>query len=224
MDYTVSSEKNKKYCLFCDNNSNAFEYLLNYNDKSKNFNIICDPNPITESHILLIPKKHVSCIGDYGNDLLKEYISADKVIRDFISNTYGSCSVFEHGVFGQTVFHSHIHYFMFNGSIIDVIPEGTKYIRKLNSIEALKELYKKDGGYLYVDINNQMYTVNPALSKPRFFRDRFAQALGRPELGNWKAMRDDPALIEKANQMCKETQNKWQNYITTTGVPISSQL
>lgn len=213
MDYSDFSEENIKInCPLCDIKNHKYEYHLDFKYNVSNFYVRCDLNPIAEGHILVIPKEHITCIGAYGNDLVNEYKTIDTTIRDYLKNTYGSYAVFEHGFFGQTVFHSHIHYFKFNGNLSDVIPEGTNSVNKLDSIDYLKTIYKKDGGYLYVEINNQMYTVDPKLSKPRFFRDRFAKALGNPELSNWKALRENPELVKYANKMCKDTQNKWQNY------------
>lgn len=47
---------------------------------------------------------------------------------------------------------------------------------------------------------------------PRFFRDRFAKALGVPERGNWKAMRDSKEMMQTVTDMCGATQQKWKSY------------
>lgn len=216
MDYTDFSEQNiKTNCPHCDTKSHVFEFPLEKITKPNNFYILCDPNPIVEGHTLVIPKAHLSCIGEYGDELMSELYNIDTTMRDFLAKSYGSVAVFEHGIFGQTVFHSHIHYLPFTGSPTDIVPEGTDNLTRLSGLEDLKALYKKDGGYLYMSIGSDMYAVNPNLQAPRFFRDRFAKALGRPDLGNWKAMRENEDLLKQAKATCLATQQKWQEYTTS---------
>lgn len=143
---------------------------------------------------------------------MAELNDIDSKIRDFLTINYGSVAVFEHGIFGQTVFHSHIHYLPFKGKPSDIVPEGNNELTPLIDFDQLKTILKKDGGYLFMSIGPNMWTVNPKLQAPRFFRDRFAIATGKPELGNWKAMRGNDQLIEQAKITCLATQKKWQKY------------
>jgi len=204
-----SEEAIRTNCPHCDLNSTAYTYLL---ERTDNFSIVCDANPIVEGHILIIPKTHVSCIGEYSEELFKEFMELDKKVSQFVSSEYGYVSSFEHGVFGQTVFHSHVHYIPFNGKPTDIIPEGEDKLTKIQSLDELKPFLKKDGGYLFFSIGKDQWVVDPQIAAPRFFRDRFAKALGRPERGNWKAMRANEELMKESQKDGLNTQTKWKSH------------
>jgi hypothetical protein len=51
--------------------------------------------------------------------------------------------------------------------------------------------------------------VDPILGSPRFFRDRFAKALGRAERGNWKEMHGSPKVMFEANREIKNLKQRW---------------
>jgi diadenosine tetraphosphate (Ap4A) HIT family hydrolase len=198
----------KTNCPFCDLSSSAHGFPL---QETNNFNITCDAHPITDGHILIVPKKHFSCIGEYSTDVLEEFLKVNVAVKDFVKNVYGSVSSFEHGVIGQTVFHSHVHILPFTGNANDVIPEGDSYLDEIKDISKLEEIYQKDGKYLFFTIGESMWLVDTALGTPRFFRDRFAVALGRPELGNWKMMHQNPAIMDEALRRCRDLQARWQS-------------
>lgn len=176
--------------------------------------MVCDANPITEGHILIIPKDHLSCIGEYSEKTYKEFINLYDRLSNFLIKTYGSVSSFEHGNFGQTVFHSHVHLLPFKERPTDIVTEGEKNLFKIYNLSELKNIYKKDGGYLFFSIGDQLWIVNKALAIPRFFRDRFAKVLGRFDRGNWKEIRGNKKLMEESKIMNEETQKKWKLFVT----------
>jgi diadenosine tetraphosphate (Ap4A) HIT family hydrolase len=203
----LSEQTIKTDCPHCNNTSYAFKCVL---EQTERFYIVCDAHPLTEGHILIIPKQHVACIGEYPKDLFEEFLVLNKKISKFLIDTYGSVSSFEHGIFAQTVFHSHIHYLPFNGKALDIVPENK--ILKLNDLSELKVLFKNNGGYLFFSLNNILMSVDVSLAASRFFRDRFAAALGKPERGNWKNMHASKKLMEKGEEENIETQRKWKEY------------
>lgn len=139
-----------------------------------------------------------------------ENLTLDKKISNFLLKEYGIVSSFEHGVFGQTVFHSHIHYLPFSGKPTDIVPEEGK-LSKLNNLNQTQDLFKKDKGYLFFSIGDELWSVDVSLAVPRFFRDRFAIALGRPERGNWKEMRLNKNIMIEATKDNENIQNKWKS-------------
>ncbi|MBM3257499.1 MAG: HIT family protein [Candidatus Liptonbacteria bacterium] len=201
-----SEENIKQNCPHCDLHSQAFEYSLK---TTENFTVVCDANPIVEGHLLIIPKKHYSCIGEYPRPIFEEFSELDREVSIFLTKEYGECASFEHGIFGQTVFHSHVHYLPLQSTALDIIPEGEKEIQKLEALTDLKEMYEKEGGYLYFAIGGNRWTVNKALATPRFFRDRFAKALHHPERGNWKEIRATPELHKLSKLLNENTITKW---------------
>lgn len=204
----LSKQAIKTNCPHCNIGSQALNYLL---EQTANFYIVCDAHPLIEGHILIIPKEHISCIGEYPKDLFEEFLDLNKKVSEFLLKEYGSVSSFEHGVFGQTVFHSHIHYLPFNGDSNEIIPEEEKLF-EFNDLSELQTLFKRDGGYLFFSIGKSKYVVDVGITAPRFFRDRFAKALGRPEKGNWRIMETDKNLMEKGVKNNTITQNKWGAY------------
>lgn len=206
-----SDEAIKKRCPHCDLKSFAYRVFL---EKTREFSIICDVHPLVEGHILIIPKKHISCIGEFNADLLKEFRKLNTKVSKFLSVEYGSVASFEHGKIGQTVYHSHVHYLPFSGEPIQIIPEGKKYLTELKDIDHLAGLFRKEGQYLFFKIGAKMWSVDVKLGVPRFFRDRFAEALGNPDRGNWKAMHGDKMLMSVANKEIEKLKQRWERYFT----------
>jgi diadenosine tetraphosphate (Ap4A) HIT family hydrolase len=196
----------KKNCPHCDPNSFALKYPLCSTD---NFFATCDVHPLTKGHILIMPKGHISCFGEYPDSIVDEFLTLYKKCSDFLVETYGSVSTFEHGKIGQTVFHSHIQMFPYSGSEKDIIPEGNSFLTKIESILDLKKVFKEKGMYLFFSIGKNMWTVDTNIGKPRFFRDRFAQALHNPKRGNWKEMRANALLMKQAEEDIIDLLNKW---------------
>lgn len=208
----LSEQAIRKNCPHCDSSSQAFRYPL---EKLDDFFIVVDSHPIVEGHILIIPKLHISCIGEYPQSLYEKFLNLNSRINQFLKKEYGRVSSFEHGIFGQTVFHSHIHYLPFNGSPDQIIPEGKEKLNKINDLSELKLLVKKDGGYLFFSIGEDLWSVDKSLAAPRFFRDRFAKALGRSERGNWKKMHVDALLSQAAEKDALQTKAKWEAFFKT---------
>lgn len=196
-------------CPHCDEASLALQHPLLVTD---NFYVVCDIHPLTEGHILIIPKKHISCVGAFSPALFSEFTQLYSKFSQFILKSYGSVSTFEHGVIGQTVFHAHVHIMPFKGSFEAVVPEGKDKIKSVHNISELPEIFREDGKYLFFSIDDQMWVVDTSLGMPRFFRDRFAKVLGAPERGNWKSMHVDARLMEIAGREIEHVQTKWKTY------------
>lgn len=204
-----SEAKIRQNCPHCDPNSFALKHLL---EETDNFRIVCDVHPLTKGHILIIPKKHLSCIGEYPPEIFKEFVNLYQKFSDFIKITYGAISSFEHGRIGQTVFHSHVQMFPFSGAWSDIIPEGKNNIRAIYDFKDLTSTFTKEGKYLFFSIEDDKWLVNTDLGTPGFFRNRFAKAMGNPLRGNWKKMSQDRELMKKAELDIKDLQNKWSSF------------
>ncbi len=189
-----SEENIRKNCPHCDSKHEAMQDVL---EETSNFWIVCDHSPLTVGHILIIPKKHLSCVGEYSKNLMKEFEGLYNKVSKFINSNFGSVSTFEHGIVGQTVFHSHFHLLPFNGPPSKIVPEGDSYLERSGGISSLPDVFEKNGKYLFFSIGKNSWQVSIQLGKPRFFRDRFSLALGNPERGNWKKMAENFALMEQ---------------------------
>lgn len=193
-------------CPHCDRNSFALKYLL---EETENFLVVGDAHPLVEGHLLIVPKQHLSCVGEYPDNVYEEFLILFNKFSGFIKETYGSVSSFEHGKIGQTIFHSHIHILPWRGSPIEIVPEGENNLTPFDDFLYLKSVYEKEGKYLFFSIENNKWVVNTELGAPRFFRDRFAKALGNPERGNWKEMSANEKLMKIAVVEMTELKNKW---------------
>lgn len=205
----VSEKAIKNRCPHCDPDSFALKHPLK---ETKRFWIVCDVHPIVEGHVLIIPKKHLSCVGEYDDNFFSEFQNHFNDFSKFLAKTYGTVATFEHGKIGQTVFHSHVHLFPYQGKLTEIIPEGKKYLFKLENLSELKDRFQRDGQYLFFSIGKDMWTVDLQLGGPRFFRDRFSKALGVTERGNWKEMHADKELMKKAKKDIENLKKNWEVY------------
>lgn len=207
MDEKYSEDYLRAHCPFCDpQESWAFDRKL---EEFTHFHLICDVHPLMEGHLLLIPKRHVSCIGEYSAEEWEEFLILYESIKKWVETQYGSVATFEHGRIGQTVFHSHIHFLPFACQPGQIIPEGSQHLHSLSSLQDLVPLFQKEAKYLFFSIGADMWTVDPLLGAPRFFRDRFAAALGCPEKGNWKITRANPTLVASDQEINKRCQRRY---------------
>jgi diadenosine tetraphosphate (Ap4A) HIT family hydrolase len=184
-------------------NSFAFDYLL---QETSYFYVVCDANPLIEGHLLIIPKRHVSCLGEYTPEELSEFKDVYHQMCSWLKKEYGPMATFEHGKIGQTVFHSHIHLLPFNGGIHEIVPEGKRYLTSIKQIDDLILIFKKQGQYLFLSVHEKMFSVDVTLGCLRFFRDRFAKILGRQERGDWKNMRNNAQRLSMGhddNNRCR---------------------
>lgn len=205
---TLSEHHIREHCPHCDPAGDAFTDLL---EETEQLRIVCDYHSIIEGHILIIPKRHCSCVGEYPKALFEEFVLHYETVSAFVKKHYGSVSTFEHGKIGQTVFHSHVHVLPYAGDPTTIVPEGRDHLVALPSFIELQRLYEHYGRYLFYSIGDLAWVVDPTLAAPRFFRDRFASALGRPERGNWKAMHMDTLLMESARKDNARVKALWES-------------
>ena len=99
-------------CVFCKIANKDISAKIIYEDK----NILAFPdiNPITPTHILVIPKKHISSINDLGEndkELMGElFLAAQKIAKDKNVEKTGYRLIFNVGKdAGQSISHIHLH-------------------------------------------------------------------------------------------------------------------
>jgi diadenosine tetraphosphate (Ap4A) HIT family hydrolase len=207
---TLSEEHFQEHCPFCDPAFSASVPLL---DETEHFRIICDPYPLREGHLLVIPKHHLSCMGEYSPEVFDEFIGVYESVSAFINKHYGSVSTFEHGKIGQTIFHSHIHVLPFANDPLIIVPEGKDHLVALPSFVELRRLYEQYGRYLFFSIGDLAWVVDPELAVSRFFRDRFAAAIGRPERSNWKEMQAHQEMVAACHEENMRVRVLWKNEV-----------
>jgi histidine triad (HIT) family protein len=99
-------------CLFCDIINKKIPAKII--DESPLALAFMDINPISDGHILVIPKKHCQCFSDCENEYLIGVINMVKKIAQAINNSklkpWGINYLSNEGkIAGQEIFHFHIH-------------------------------------------------------------------------------------------------------------------
>lgn len=180
--------------------------------ETEHFNVVADDYPLTEGHILIIPKENISCVGEFSDDLLREFQKLYDQFSTFVKDAYGSVSTFEHGRLGQTIYHAHVHILPFEGDAEQIIGEGISHLTPVDDFKDLKNAYNKDGRYLFFSTGDYKYLVDTDLGYPRFFRGRFAKALGIEQVGNWQKAKEVPRIKNRFSNMVHGVEHKWQQY------------
>ncbi len=204
----LSKENIEKNCPHCNRESFAFKHPL---EETQNFLIICDAHPLVEGHILIVPKDHYSCIGEYPDSIFKEFKEVYDRVSAFIKENYRFVCSFEHGKIGQTVFHSHVHLLPCNCRANEIVPEGSEKLIRIKVFEDLIEAFDKDGQYLFFSIEDDKWLVDCSIGAPRFFRDRFAKVLKVPKRANWKEIHSSKDMMLDAERENSALIQKWNN-------------
>ncbi len=194
----------EKNCAHCPGGL-GIEYPL-YDDDF--FWIVCDVHPLVQGHILIIPKEHVSAMGNLSDDAFKKYADLYKKVKLFINAFYGEVGIFEHGITGQTVFHAHSHFLPFNHDTKEIIPDK-KALHKISNLGDLKNEFAQKQKYLFFENKNQMWLVDTKLGFPRFFRDIFAKLLSAEKRANWKKARENQELMQQFKKDIFTLINNW---------------
>ncbi|MCK4729768.1 MAG: HIT domain-containing protein [Candidatus Aenigmarchaeota archaeon] len=200
----------KKYeegCAHCPGGI-GLQYPLS---KDKILQVVCDVHPLVQGHILIIPKEHISCMGNLPDEKFARYEELYNKVKHFVSEYYGPTAVFEHGVTGQTVFHAHTHFFPYKGTTNSIIPQDYA-LKKIDSFHDIKKEFDEKNKYLFLENNNEMYMVDTDLGYPRFFREIFAKLLNVEERANWKKTMENEELMRQFKTDIKELTAKWRKY------------
>ena len=92
-------------CPFCDIEA-VKHFLLHASD---HFYVVADFAPVSEGHLLLIPRDHYPHLAALPPELDDEFESLKALLGDYVQRNHGSLTYWENGVFGQSVPHAHLH-------------------------------------------------------------------------------------------------------------------
>ncbi|MDO8523208.1 MAG: hypothetical protein Q7S12_02915 [bacterium] len=198
-------------CVFCDRSQ--FEERLC--GETKDFWIIATLGQITDGgYVLLVPKRHVECIGamEMAKINLLEKLVAQ--ISDALLKEYGapSTTLFEHGIVGQTIKHAHLHIVPAKLDITHRIfadfPRNAVFFQAYLSqfCDAWKKIQMPY--LLWKDSVVGGFKASLSPEAPlQYLRTVVAETIGRPERANWRTM--DPELDKK---LWSETVRKLKPY------------
>lgn len=180
----------EKPCVFCDRTKIEKQII----HETERYYLIATLGQITDGgYVLLIPKRHVSCIGAMEEWEIREIIAETSRINFCISQEYHCYPVmFEHGIIGQTIQHAHIHFVPaplrlterirtdFPGKEMDIVP----------SLDWLRSMYlERQEPYLFWKDSRRELAIcwNPP-APPAYLRIIIAEMLDCPERGDWRKM------------------------------------
>ena len=207
MDLSAKVDNN---CVFCDR-SKLEEQLIAEN---KDWYLIATLGQITNGgYVLIIPKRHVPCIGAMKEQEIVDIDNAFHAASNNINIEYGIRPiVFEHGVVGQTIQHAHLHLLPAKirmcGKIYHDFPNSQ--ICFLDSLKLLRcnyDMTERKKYLLWSTPEGLLKVVIDPPAPPQYLRIVAAELLGRPERGNWRNM--DPELDK---QLYQETVSRLKPY------------
>lgn len=197
----------EKDCAHCPGGF-GLEYPL-YDDNL--FWVVCDVHPLIQGHILIIPKEHISAMGNLSEDAFKKYVELYTKVKSFVNAFYGEVGIFEHGITGQTVFHAHTHFLPFNHDTEEIISDQ-KALHRITNLKEMKDEFMQKQKYLFFENKNQMWLVDTRLGSPRFFRDIFAELLDAKERANWKKVRENQILMKQFKKDISALTENWSKH------------
>ncbi len=99
----------KDDCIFCKINKKEIPSYTIYEDDD--FRVFLDINPITNGHVLLVPKKHIENMFELDDKMIAKIYKTAKKVYDILKeklNIEGYTLIQNNG-HGQDVKHYHLH-------------------------------------------------------------------------------------------------------------------
>lgn len=123
-------------CIFCKIINGEIPSYTGYEDDL--VKVIFDVNPVTDGHLLIIPKVHYKDFNDIPDELLIHINKVKKRLCKGLEEVLkvDGVTFTQNNGYGQTVKHYHMHVIpRYNGDNIDFIPSAKKH--------SVEEIFKK---------------------------------------------------------------------------------
>ena len=150
-------------------------------------------------YLLLVPKRHVSCIGALDKTEATIIDAAQEQISTALRKEYKAEAValFEHGIVGQTISHAHLHLLPakldITHRIVDDFPKTAFMV--MRTFAQLQKLFTNlpKPYLLWKDSHNSFIKMlqDPKNVPAQYFRTVAAGILGYPERANWRTMNQE---------------------------------
>ncbi|MGA1823329.1 MAG: HIT family protein [bacterium] len=181
-------------CIFCDLERERSEGHVLY----ESLNFYVEPvlfGAFAPGHVLLISKFHIRCFGDMPENYRQEFLSVLDMTRRKVEDAFSPPFFSEMGVYGQSVKHAHLHLFpsiteqYHITSLISHIPEDV-ITSEIAGLAELAEIYHKEGEYITIYENGQLYACHTKgyQGEAIRLRDLFVKVTGLTEFLNWQTM------------------------------------
>lgn len=211
-----------KDCIFCENVEDVlFE--------SDNFYVKIGKGIVCDGHCMIITKQHLDCIAGIDESLVDEFLFLKNKLTNFITENFYKPFVLENGAVMQSVFHAHMHFIplkskyysevsLINDMALLFLKKNNISYKKINNFFELKDIYKEDGEYLYLEEGDDTFIVETkknrnfleemktALSYRHFFSRKF----GMKEVEDWRFMTEEDLVLDCLK--IQETFNKFKDF------------
>ena len=224
------------YCTFCNEFSGSgncnFRRTFSHDElpsrilrESENFVVLPALGPLTEGHLLILPKEHYICLGSMPPELYPELKALKQEAFIVLSRTYDTPTFFEHGAATKTmrggccIEHAHLQVFPCG---LDLLPVISRFFtgERIEYLEQLREYYQRKQPYLfYENIGGTMYVfpVSPVIPA-QFMRQLIAKALGTPEKWDWRSFLNKEAIMRAFRNL-----SNWQSLLASPSGEVLSE-
>jgi diadenosine tetraphosphate (Ap4A) HIT family hydrolase len=204
-------------CDFCnefsDGVENTFDRIYGPDLKSRalfrseEFVLVPSLGQIAEGHLLLLPTKHWTALGDLPEPLLGEFRGLSKSVTTILSEEYGSGITFEHGVRaggtgGCGIYHAHLHAVPISEALdpVDFLKSKFSYKRIEDLIE-IKKLSEGKSEYLfYQDSRSRAYLFDVPNLASQYMRRVLAEVLATHDW-DWRSAGKEDRLLTTLNRL-----------------------
>ncbi|HEY7093147.1 MAG TPA: HIT domain-containing protein, partial [Ktedonobacterales bacterium] len=133
-------------CPFCDPATQASALAT-----TEHFYLLADNAPLVEGHALIIPRDHYACFGALPAVWDDELLALKGRVERFEIERYRPAIFFEHGVFGQSVYHAHLHAVPLGPSGLDVHALAAPDGRPVERLADVRDWWETQGQYFYLE-------------------------------------------------------------------------
>jgi diadenosine tetraphosphate (Ap4A) HIT family hydrolase len=185
-------------CIFCD--IDFADIISSY----PNFYVKVGKAISTAGHVLIIPKKHFSCLAELPDELLLELDNIKHKVTRVVTEHFSRPFFIEYGIWGQTVKHAHMHCIPIGN--FDVLDENLKNGTTLG--DNIKSVFNQDGQYVYIEQNGKYQVFRPTGNRRTNLLDyrRLFLKLGNQVPLSWMNMTS--AELEEDERRITETKEK----------------
>ncbi len=193
-------------CPFCQRES--LEIIL---EETPHFFLLVDHAPLSEGHLLIVPRAHYACYGAVLADLDDELLTLKGRVASFLTRTYSPIVFFEHGVFRQTVYHAHLHAIPIGDARFDgaQLAEGDGL--PVRTQDDLRVWYASHGHYFYLEEPARDGRPSTATLFPPVM-ERYVAVLGRLRAAAGRRAEWEPQPVRRAlgNGKMRSVADAWR--------------
>lgn len=175
--------------------------------ESDAFIVVPSVGALNETHVLIVPRRHVNNIASLSQSEFKELKWIKASLVTFGKDTLEKKLIFfEHGAgtevdsSGSCVEHAHLHVIAAVSGLRELLEEHRHFVN-LPSFEAVAEVANTKQGYAILqDQDDSVAIANVPNMAPQLFRRLYSQIQKSPDVWNWRI---DPRLDEMRRVIAK---------------------